>query len=236
MPGKNVLVCGLVLLGLLASGSAVASRQAGPTLTINNATVTAKWRESWLKGNVRFSATVSASAQLEATLRSQKTHRLVSRPLDFSVGGGTFTKTIKLSARPVPGTYRLRITGTSGGTTLPNADRLVSVPAPQEGVVDRSYASKSKNSSAVHVIRGAHQIFAHFHFLTRPKDRFVRFIWRTPSYKFIGAVTKKYRENVWTFVRAKRLPHGYAFLQKGTWYCIMRASGRVAKRVSVRVT
>lgn len=233
MNGRNAVII-LVILGALAAGSAFASR-AGTTLTINSANVTANWREGWFKGSVTLSATVSASSQLEVTFRSQSTHQLVAKPLNFAASGN-FTKTFKLGARPTPGTYTLKITGTSTGTTLPSAERLLTVPNPDEGVVDRWYTSRTKDGRSIHVVPGAHQIYARFHFLTPPKARVVKFIWRRPDYHFVGAKTKRYQANVWTFVRAKKLPHGYADLQKGTWYCIMRASGKVSKRVSVRVT
>lgn len=241
MAVRKIAICGLVglaLLALLASGAAVASREDQPSVTISSASVSAKWRQSWLKGHVTFTFVTTAASQLEVTLRSEQTHELNTRPLELSVGAGSFTKTIQLSARPVPGTYSLRITGTSGGTTIPAVQRLLTIHAPVEGVVDRWYTSRTKDGPPTHVIRGAHQIFAHFHFLVRPQVQVVTFVWQkpgNPKVRYTGYAKKKYHETVWTFVRAKRLPHGYAYLRKGEWYCFIRASGRVVVRIAAFV-
>jgi hypothetical protein len=227
-----------VLLGaaLLAGSSALASQQAGPTLTISSTTLKASWKEGWFKGSVKFKVSVGGSAQLDASLRSTATHKVVAN-MNFSVGSsGSATKTLAFPARPVPGAYVLDVSGTSGGSSV-KADRNVTVPTPSEGVVDRSYASKSQSGSSVHVIHHASKIWATFHFLTRPKGGTVKFIWRTPSYKFVGAVTKPYHTTIQTYVWAKLLSkNGPLLLQKGTWYCIMTAGGKVSKRVSVKVT
>lgn len=235
------LVSAVVAVGVLAGGAAVAWPQDQPTLTIDSTKVKAKWRESWLgkKGRVTFSATVSAPAQLQVTLRGKQTHQLVSKPLEFSVEAGTFTKQLRLFQRPLPGPQLLRITGTSGDANLPPAEVTVNLPSPPEGVIDRAYMSKTKRGGRVKVIRrGAHIIYAHFHFIARPRTNKVHFIWKrpgNPKIRFIGRATKKYHENMTTFVKAQRLPHGYAKLRKGHWYCIVSAAGRVAKRQVVIV-
>jgi hypothetical protein len=223
----------LVLVGVLASGSAVASDTA-PTLTISRANCAdCKWRQGWFKGGVRFSAAVSGESQLQATVRSAKTKKLVIRPLTFTVGAGAFTKTIKLSSRPLPtGPYLLELTGTSGGVTLPAATKKFSVPTPVEGVADRSYASATRDGRAVRVIpHGAHVIYARFHFLQPPQKKSkVHFVWRRPDYSVVGTVTKTYRDYYWTYVLARG-----SELDPGTYYCYLRVSGKIAKALSVRV-
>lgn len=236
MTRRNALVIGLILAGSAGSGSAAVLRQADAPLTLDSAAVKATWRESRLNGYVTFTATTAAAAQLEASLQSGKTHKLIL-VLPFSVQGGTFTKSLTLSGQPLPGRYKLRLSGTSGDTTLPSVSAVVSIPRPREGVVDAAYTSRAKAGPPARVIRGARQIYAHFHFKTNPADRrSVKFVWRAPNRKLVGAKTKKYRQQVWTVVTGKRLSRGYARLHKGTWSCAIRASGKVTKRISVRVT
>lgn len=166
----KVLLTALVVLGVMASASAEASHTAA-TLTIRSATCTGcKWSQGWFKGSVKFSAVVDGASQLQATVRSAKTNKLVIAPRVFSVGAGTFTKTIALSSRPLPtGAYLMGLTGTSGGVSLPAVTKTFAVPTPVEGVADRSYASATKNGKPVKVISGGpHVIYAHFHFLQRP--------------------------------------------------------------------
>ena len=228
----TALVLTGVLAGVLASGSAVASKAAS-TLTIQKASCAGcKWRQGWFKGSVKFSASVSGASQLQAVIRPAKTQKVLVRR-KFSVGAGTFTKIMRLNSRPLPtGSYLVELTGTSGGVTLPRATKSFSVPTPVEGVADRSYATKTRSGPAVRVVpRGAHVIYAHFHFLQRPeKPSKVRFTWRRPDYTKIGTVTKTYRDTFYTFVNARG-----STLEPGTYYCYLKVAGRTAKALSVRV-
>lgn len=232
MLNKNALLAGLLGVGLLVSGSAVASHEAAPTLTIKSAACkSCKWRQGWFTGSVTFSATVTDQSQLQATVRSAKTQKLVVAPRQFSVGAGTFTRSVRLSHRPLPGTYVLELTGTSGGATLPDARKTFSVPTPVEGVADRGYASATRNGPAKRVFHRPRVIYAHFHFLQRPQASKVRFTWRRPDYTIVGTVRKTYRDYFWTYVLTKG-----GVLTPGTWYCYLRVSGKLAKGLSVRVT
>jgi hypothetical protein len=218
------------VIAAVVSGSAVASRQA-PTLTITKAACTAcKWKQGWFKGRVRFSATVSGQSQLQATVRKLKTGKLVIPPSSFSVGAGTFTKTLKLSSRPLPGTYVVELTGTSGGVSLPDAKKAFSVPTPVEGVADRSYASLTEHGPAVRVFRHTRVIYAHFHFLFPPQSSKVRFLWRRPDFTKVGTVVKTYKDYFYTYLRVSG-----KVLEPGTYYCYMYAAGKISKGLAVRV-
>jgi len=236
--GRQTVAIAGVLVGLTAA-SALAASQTGSAVTISSATVTAKWHESYVHGNVKFTGSESAASRLEASLRAVKTGRLISVKT-FSVGAGTFTHTIGLSARPVPGAYRLRLKETPTGSA---ADRNVTIPTPPEGVVDRAYTSKTKNGPPVKVIRDAKIIYAHFHFVSRPKTNVLTFNWRkpgNPKVRFTGYAKKPYRTNVFiTFVCVKTVVGGPCVgqeLRKGKWYCIVYARGKVVKRQRVTVT
>lgn len=233
---QTVAIAGVLVA--LTAASALAARQTGSAVTINSATVTAKWHESYVTGNVKFTGSESAAGSLEASLRAVKTGRLVSVKT-FSVGAGTFTHTIALSARPVPGTYRLRLKETPTGAA---ADRNVTIPAPPEGVVDRAYTSGTKNGPPVKVIRNAKIIYAHFHFVARPETNVLTFNWRkpgNPKVRFTGYAKKTYQTNVYTFVCLKTVAGGPCLnqeLRTGKWYCIVYARGKVVKRQLVTVT
>ncbi len=238
MLNRYVLLAGLLGVGLLVSGSAVASHQAGTALTINSASVTAKWKESYVKGSVKFSGTESASTELEASLRNVATGRLISVER-FPVGAGAFTQSIKLSARPVPGTYRLRLKEMPAGAA---ADRNVTIPAPPEGVVDRAWTSRTQNGPPAKVVPNAKSIYAHFHFVARPKTNVLTFNWRkpgNPKVRFTGYAQKPYKTTVFTFVCVKTSAGGSCLnqeLRTGKWYCIVYAAGKVVKRQLVTVT
>src|SRR2546423_1375500 len=200
MLGK--LLAGLLGVGLLVSGTALASHGATSTLRIDSASVKAKWHESYVKGSVSFRGSETRSIELSTSLRSVSTGRLIAVKR-FSVRSGTFSSSIKLSARPVPGTYRLRLKEMPAGAA---ADRTVKIPAPPEGVVDRAYTSKTKNGAPVKVIKNAKIIYAHFHFVARPKTSTLTFNWRkpgNPKVRFTGFAKKPYETSVSTFVCVK---------------------------------
>lgn len=232
-------VAGLLGVGLVVCGTALASQRTVSAVSITGASVTAKWHESYVKGEVAFSGTTSAAGQLEVSLRNVASGRLIGVKR-ISVGSGSFTNSIPLSARPVPGTYRLRLKEFPTGAA---ADRNVKVPAPPEGVVDYAYTSTTKNGPPLKVIRDAKKIYGHFHFVARPQTNVLTFNWRkpgNPKVRFTGYAKKPYKANVViTFVCVKKLEGGPCLdqdLRKGKWYCIVYALGKVVKRQLVTVT
>jgi hypothetical protein len=230
-PGSLVVGSGLVLVVLLGSAPAAGSAQQAPRLTIRGAIVTAQWREGWFKGSVKFRGTVGAPARLTAIVR-RVAGRALPRRLDFSVGrAGRFRRTIPLSPRPLPGVYRLRLFGSTSSGELPTVQRRIRVPAPTEGIVDRAAISVKPGGPRVRVLRGRQDVlFARFHFLVLPRADEVQVEWRTPSYQVFVSSTKPSTTTVRTRVRSLETP-----LQQGTWYCILTAGGKIAKRVTVRI-
>ena len=235
MVSKLLAVLGV---GLLVSGTAVAAQRAGSALTITSATVSAKWKESYVKGSVRFSGTETVAGTIEASLRNVQTGRLIAVKR-FSVATGSFTNSIPLSARPVPGAYRLRLKEFPTGSV---ADQNVIIPAPSEGVIDVAYMTNTKNGNRMKVIRNAKIIYAHFHFISRPQTNTLTFKWQkpgNPKVRFTGFATKRYSTTVDTFVCVKSTAGGSCLnvaLATGKWYCIVMAKGKVVKRQDIRVT
>jgi hypothetical protein len=227
----GVMVVALVFLASSAAGST-------STLTIGTTNVTAKWKESYVKGSVSFTGSETNSIDLEASLRNVATARLI-QVKRFSVSAGNFSNSIPLSARPVPGTYRLRLKEMPTGSA---ADRNVTIPAPPEGVIDIAYMTNTKTGARKKVIKNAKVIYAHFHFVARPQTNTLTFKWQkpgNPKVRFTGFATKRYATTIDTFVCVKRTSGGSCLdvpLQKGKWYCIVYAKGKVVKRQDVRVT
>jgi hypothetical protein len=239
MRSRNSLLAGVLGVGLLVSGSAIASRRAEPSVSLTKATVTANWKESFMKGSVSLSGTTTGPVNIEASVRSVASSKLVAAPLTF-FATSTFAKKIKLGARPVPGSYRLQLADPTTGNKL--TDKIVKIPAPREGVVDTVSFSRTTNGPRVKVFRGTtSKIVVRFHFVARPKARSVTFTWKkpgNPKVRFTGTVTKPYKQTVTSFVCAKYVGHqcGGGTLRTGKWYAILKAAGRVVKRQDVTVT
>jgi hypothetical protein len=235
MLSKLLAVLGV---GLLVSGTAAASHRTGSTIAITATSVTAKWKESYVKGSVKFSGTEDVAGTIEASLRNVKTDRLI-QVKRFNVGTGAFTNSIPISARPVPGTYRLRLKEFPTGDAQ---DKNVVIPAPTEGVIDIAYMTSSKKGRRMKVIKNAKIIYAHFHFVARPQTNTLTFKGQKPgNHKvwFTCFATKRYSTTVDTFVCVKRTTGGSCLnvpLRTGKWYCIVIARGKVVKRQDIRVT
>lgn len=228
--GRRFAQAAVLAAAALVGVSATAA--APPTVVIDSAAVSASWKESWLTGSVRFSGNIGATAELNASLRPARRPGPQAAKATLTAGAdGRFSGQLRLPARLLPGAYLLRVWGTSGGVTLTPVEREVTVPAPREGVVDRAYTSLTKNGPATVTVAGPRrQLWAHFHFLVPPRSGRLTASWYTPSFTWVGTVNRAYRADFETFVRA---PTG---LQRGRWWCVLKSSGRVVKRVRVRIT
>ena len=219
-------------LGVLALGPGAGSTAIGQaTLTLDGATVNANWNESWLTGNVAFSGTVSGPSELSAFLRRLEPEpKVIAARVTLAAAPGAYSGTLKLPNRALPGTYLLRVTGTSGGEELKPVETTVTLPAPPEGIVDRSAVSLKPGGPSVRRVKAStRELFARFHFVVPPETRSVRILWRTPQFNFVGEVRKPYRPTVESFIRSGRP------LAKGTWYVLLQVNEAVTKRIAVRV-
>jgi hypothetical protein len=222
---------GVLAMLVTAGGARPAPSQA--TLTLDDAVVNASWKESWLTGNVVFTGSVSGQSELSASLRRLDPEpRVVAARVTISAPPGVYTGTLRFPNRALPGTYLLHVSGTSGGEQLTPVEKTVTLPAPPEGIVDRSWVSRTKDGPAVRRVKGpVKQLFATFHFAVPPSEvRSVRLLWRTPQFNFVGEVRKPYSTTITTFLKSG------SPLPKGTWYCLVTVNEIVTKRVSVRVT
>ena len=223
----------VVVLAALAAAEGAGPARAQATLTLDDAVVNASWKESWLTGNVTFSGMVSGQSDLSAFLRRLEPRpRVVAARVTFSAAPGVYTRTLRFPNRARPGTYLLSVSGMSGGEKLALVEKTLTLAAPEEGIVDRSWVSRTKRGRAVRRVKGpVKQLFATFRFAVPPTGvRSVRLVWRTPQFNFVGEVRKRYSKKITTFVKSG------APLPKGTWYCLLTVNEIVTKRVAVRVT
>jgi hypothetical protein len=217
---------------LVVSGALARSAPA-PTVTLSAAKLTAHWKESWLTGTVTFSGTASAAAQVEASLRP------ISRPGQppatatlSTTPTGSFSGTLKLPARMLPGKYQLSVTATVAGSSSAPATRVLVNPAPDEGIVDRSYASLTKTSPRINTVSSPRYVlWVHYHFVVPPKVRNVTVKWHSPNFRWCGKGTYPYQATISSRLYTTGTP-----LANGVWFAYLFSSKGVAiKRVRVRI-
>jgi hypothetical protein len=225
----RVRVFGALVVLVLCFGVS-AHAQAPPVVSLKSATLSSKWKESWLTGSIRFSGTVSAAADLRVSLRP-KTGGSVAAAVDLpGLQPGSYGGTLTLPNRLLPKVYRLTVSGTSANGPIAPVHRDVTLPAPPEGIVDRAWASRTKNGKPVTTIPGnPTEVWAHFHFVVPPKSRRVRNRWYSPNFRWWGEKKNK----PWTPIVHTRL--AAAKLDKGVWFAYMFSENRVVKRWRVRL-
>jgi hypothetical protein len=219
-------------LTLLSTGerSPAALTQAPATVTLKSVTLTSKWKESWLTGSVRFSGVVSGPAELRVSLRPKAGGKLAAAVTLPDVQPGPFGGGLTLPNRLLPKVYRLTVTGESEGQQIAPVHRDVVLRAPPEGIVDRAWASATKNGPPVTTIPGnPSSVWAHFHFVVAPKSKKVRNRWYSPNFRWWGErKNKPWTRTVHTRVTAAKL-------DKGVWFAYVFSENRVVKRWRVRL-
>ena len=240
---RRRLVCaGLSLAlvaGVAAPAAAVPASDDAAGLSVRSAVVKASWKEGWLRPGaaVRLKGSVRAASHLTATLRPLARRGVVTARIDFDVArGGTFSANMTLPPRPLPGRYRLRVSGKSGKTVLRAVDRTVTIASPLEGVVGRALVGTTREGPWLRyderapVVDGAHnELWVRFVFLSPPRDRRVEVVWKRGWRVVVGRFHRAYEKTIDTYARA-----GTA-LPGGVWNVVLRVDGRVAKQMAVRL-
>jgi hypothetical protein len=213
LPAAAALALALVLS---AAGSAA-------SVTLSNVHLAGGWKEGWLTASIHFTVNADGATAVQATVRPVKPGPVAKVQHYTFASAGSTAETIPLPARLKPGDYTLKVG---------DATSKFTVPTPPEGVVDSATVSTAKGGkSAKTVPSSTHSLWVRFHFLVPPTSaKTVKIEWRTPSFQFIGAVTKPYTATI-----DSNLASGGA-LPKGTWYAMLLVNGKVAKRQDVRVT
>lgn len=211
-------------------GGVAAQAQLPPTATLTGAALSSKWKESRLTGSVRFSGAVTGPATLRVSLQPRAGGPVAAAETLVLDQAGKFGGELILPARLLPRVYRLTVSGEGGNGQITPVHRDVVLEAPPEGIVDRAWASRTKNGPPVNTIPGnPTQVWAHFHFVVPPKSRKVRNRWYSPNFRWWGERKNK----PWTPTVHTRLTA--AKLDKGVWSAYVFSDNRVVKRWRVRL-
>ncbi len=219
--GARLAAATLVVGGLLLP-SAVSAAPAA-SVGLSDVHLSAVWNQGWLTGNLHFTVTVSGPTSVQATVRPVSPGPVAALKQYSFTQSGAASETIKLPARLQPRAYVLKV-----GTATAN----FTVPTPAEGVVDTAVVSTTQGGkSAKAVPSSTHTLWVRFHFLVPPPGtKTVKVEWRTPSFTFLGAVTKPYATTIDSDLKSNEA------LPRGTWYATLVVGGKIAKRQDVRVT
>jgi hypothetical protein len=230
-------VVGLALFAAFVCFGVSAQAQAPPPVTLKSAVLTAKWKESFVVGSVRFSGVVGGPAELRASLRPAaggKVANAVTLQIDQA---GTFGGELTLPARLLPKLYRVTISGTTGdGAQITPVHKDVRLKQPPEGIVDYAYISAKQGGKPADTLKGKRlQIFARFHFVVAPlpgERKKLRSSWHSPDFKFHAEPHKQLK----TFIDTWVIDTTGKGLMKGVWFCYLRStSGYVIKRTRIRL-
>ncbi len=211
----------LAILALTVPAGAAVARST-TSVQLSKVQLKASWKEGWLTANLHFTVKVDGATTVTAVIRPVAPGPVAANKAFAFGAAGSANETITLPPRLVPRAYTLKV----GGTTT-----KFTVPTPPEGVVDTATISATKGGTSQKVVAGPKALWVRFHFLVPPTGaKTVKIVWRTPSFQFVGAVTKPYSSTIDSTLASNEA------LPKGTWYAIMSVNGKVAKRQDVRVT
>ncbi|HEX4520575.1 MAG TPA: hypothetical protein VH063_13425 [Gaiellaceae bacterium] len=220
---RGVRLAGAILAVPAFLLPATASATPASSVGLSNVHLSAVWNEGWLTGNLHFTVTVSGAANVQASVRPVSSGPVAAVKHYAFTKSGAVAETIKLPARLPPKDYVLKVGSQTAKFT---------VPTPAEGIVDNAVVSTSQGGKSTKAVPSStHILWVRFHFLVAPPgSKNVKIEWRTPSFTFIGAVTKPYATTIDSDLKSN------VALPKGTWYATLVVDGKVAKRQDVRVT
>jgi hypothetical protein len=219
-PGSARLAAALLAtVALAVPASSSGAPQHASAVTVSNFKLSATWKEGWLTASLHF--TLAGATSINVSVRPVTP----GSPLAHKVYAvtGSAAETIKLPVRPRPGDYVMNVSGA--------APTRFTIPTPAEGISDSATISATVGGKSTRTIANAHELWVRFHFLVPPPGaKTVKIEWRTPSFTFVGAVTKPYSTTIDSDLKSN------AALPKGTWYAILMVGSKIAKRQDVRVT
>jgi hypothetical protein len=197
-----------------------------------------KWKASVARGVLRVSGVVGRPALAKVQLRRPRGGALLTESV--TVDKGKFVLLPKLlpglltgGARLFPGGFMVSLTGTSGKLKMPLQIQTITLPAPPEGVVRKSYPSTSQGGRQVKAVPAKQgQAYANFRFESQPaRNAKITIRWYWPNGKLLGTIKKSNRPTVFSFIGT---PTGNS-LPKGNWVAELRAGNKIVQRLLVRV-
>ncbi|MEW6581243.1 MAG: hypothetical protein AB1416_00595 [Actinomycetota bacterium] len=199
-----------------------------PAVTLTSASIAGSYRGRAFTGNLKVAgrASQAVGARVELTERGRSRVEL-SRTV--SLPAGTFSLSLRLPTRLLPGAYSVRVTPTGGAT----ATRSVTIASPRRGIVASASASSIRGGPpATSIPRRLNRLFFRFKFLVLPKTGApiaVRIL--LPNGRPTGRrpIGKPRARVIDAFVAS---PTG---LPRGRWRALLLVDGKTVSRVSVRI-
>jgi hypothetical protein len=197
-----------------------------------------KWRASIGRGVLRVTGTVGKPALAKLQLHRPHGGPLLTETLTvdtgpFALAAKLLPGTLANGAHLFPGGFMVSLTGTSGRLKMPLQIQTVTLPAPPEGVVRKSYPSAAKGTRPVNSIPASgHQAYANFIFQTQPvRGKIVTVRWYWPNGKLLGVIKKSNRPTITSSIGVPTT----SSLPRGNWVAELRAGSKIVQRLLVRV-
>jgi hypothetical protein len=187
-----------------------------------------KWTASRVRGTLRVGGTLEAGGRIEVALLRGR--RALQRQV-FTLPAGSFTRTVRLTPRLLPGKLTLRVQGADAGAVLVPVVRTIVLPAPKEGVVERAYISALQRGPAATTLRDKARIYATFRFAALPKgSRKITAHWIAPNGRKAPPDGRPRTRTVSAVVG-----NGRDELPAGVWRCELRVDGTLVAVAKVRL-
>jgi uncharacterized repeat protein (TIGR02543 family) len=203
-------------------------------IKVRSTQLKATFKQSEGKGTLRLTGSISALSKLKIQLRRPAGGPLLTRRLRavgaFSLRAILKKGTLARGARLFPGAFVVSVRGKAGSIPVPLQLRSIFVPSPPEGVVRKSYASTSGTGKPMSALpKGTKQAWAIFRFEAQPSANNLTATWSDPHGNVVGSVAKSNRPVIETGIGS-----GGA-IPSGSWRVEIRAAGKLAKKMLVKI-
>jgi hypothetical protein len=143
--------------------------------TIQRGAFRATWKRSRVTGTLALTGTVPDAGAYRVVVSRLGTPGRGRVLASLTLGLGPFTRSIRLPATLLPGSYVASLDGDSPFVDGPGF--LVKLAAPAEGVVDLAALSRTRAGKAAKTLTGASAVWARFHFAAIPKGKKLTVTW-----------------------------------------------------------
>ncbi len=198
-----------------------------------------KWKKGVPNGTLELKGSTDAAANLTVTLR--RITAAGTKPVKGwtvkRAAAGAFTVKLALPKLPrvvLPGKYRVDVTGSSSGGTVPRvAKDLARLEGPKAGIVVDAFASATQNGAPATRLPGDRRIvWANFKFAALPTKGAIRVDWKDPLGNKLRIGSVRPRRALVT--ASYRYTNG-AVLKKGRYTAILKVGGVEQRRISFRL-
>jgi hypothetical protein len=196
-----------------------------PRSTLTSAKFSARWKQSRVTGTLIVRGSVPLAATYSFDVLKGKV-----RKLHFAVKltGPDFSRTIRLPATFLPGTYRVVLDPSPDFLELTELEAKLAAPA--EGVVDVKKLSATRTGKPVRTLRASRSVFASFHFAVLPKGT-LRLTWYR-TYKGKKTTLKSATRKPVAKVADSLALRG----RQGTITAVLTRSGKIIAQGSVKAS